>query len=109
MGNYLLDLELFLYIYCLIEIGMGLFDWYRMDRFINHDLKVEYLTVAWSKILVGMIHALLIFLMFRFNIAERISERMPLSVFLIVSLMIGYFINQLIISLIKRVLPRIIY
>lgn len=58
MVNYSRDLEMFFYTISLIMIAWGLIDWYRMDRLIDNDLKVQYLTAVWSKISLGLFLAL---------------------------------------------------
>jgi uncharacterized membrane protein YidH (DUF202 family) len=64
MVNYLWNLELFYYIILLIIIVSGFIDWYRMDRLIDNDLKVQYLTAVWSKISIGLFLALYFFIYF---------------------------------------------
>ncbi|MDO9593270.1 MAG: hypothetical protein Q7I98_08840, partial [Erysipelotrichaceae bacterium] len=64
MVNYLWDLEMYFYTITLIMIAWGFLDWYRMDRLIDNDLKAKYLTVVWSKISLGLVSALFIFIQF---------------------------------------------
>jgi hypothetical protein len=107
MVNYLWDLELYYYIIILIIIASGFIDWYRMDRLIDNDLKVKYLTVVWSKISVGLISALYIFILFRFNISERVIEFMPLYVFVVIWSISAYLVSRFVMFIVKIVLTRI--
>jgi hypothetical protein len=107
MDNYLWDLEMFFYIIILIMIASGFIDWYRMDRLIDNDLKVKYLTVVWSKISVGLISALYIFILFRFNISERVIEFMPLYIFAIISSISAYLVSRFVMFIVKSVLTRV--
>ena len=107
MVNYLWDLEMFFYIITLIMIAWGFLDWYRMDRLIDNDLKVQYFTVVWSKISIGFITALYFFIYFRFNISERITEFMPFYIFVVISSISLHLLGRFVIFAVKSVLTRI--
>ena len=107
MVNYLWDLEMFFYTISLIMIALGLFDLYRMDRLIDNDLKVKYLTVIWSKISAGLISALYIFILFRSNIAEQVNGSPLIYVLSLLIMGLTYFVNRLVIFTVKKVLTRI--
>jgi hypothetical protein len=107
MVNYLWNLELFYYIVLLFIIVSGFIDWYRMDRLIDNDLKVQYLTAVWSKISIGLILALYFFIYFRFNIYERVIEFMPFYVFVLIISISVYLVSRFIMFAVKSVLTRI--
>lgn len=107
MVNYLWNLELFYYIVLLFIIVSGFIDWYRMDRLIDNDLKVHYLTAVWSKISIGLLLALYFFIYFRFNIFERITEFMPFYVFVLIISISVYLVSRFIMFAVKSVLTRI--
>ena len=107
MVNYLWDLELFYYIILLFIIVSGFIDWYRMDRLIDNDLKVQYLTAVWSKISIGLFLALYFFIYFRFNIYERVIEFMPFYVFVLIISISVYLVSRFIMFAVKSVLTRI--
>lgn len=107
MVNYLWDLELYFYTITLIMIVWGLFDMYRMDRLIDNDLKVKYLTVIWSKISLGLVSALYIFIQFRFNISERVIEFMPFNIFVVIWSISAYLVSRFVMLAVKSVLTRI--
>ena len=107
MVNYLWDLELFYYIILLFIIVSGFIDWYRMDRLIDNDLKVQYLTAVWSKISLGLFLALYFFIYFRFNIYERVIEFMPFYVFVLIISISVYLVSRFIMFAVKSVLTRI--
>ena len=107
MVNYLWDLEMYFYTITLIMIAWGFLDWYRMDRLIDNDLKAKYLTVVWSKISLGLVSALFIFIQFRFNISERVIEFMPFNFFVIIWSISAYLVSRFVVFAVKSVLTRI--
>ena len=107
MVNYLWDLELFCYIVLLFIIVSGFIDWYRMDRLIDNDLKVQYLTAVWSKISIGLVTALYFFIYFRFNIYERVIEFMPFYVFVVISSISIHLLGRFVIFAVKSLLTRV--
>jgi hypothetical protein len=107
MFNYSWVLEIFFYTITLTVIARGLFDLYRMDRLIDNDLKVKYLTVIWSNISLGLILALYIFILFRFNISERVKEFMPFYIFVVIISVAAYLVSRFVMFTVKSVLTRI--
>jgi len=107
MVNYLWGLEIFFYTITLTVIARGLFDLYRMDRLIDNDLKAKYLTVVWSKISLGLVSALYIFIQFRFNISERLIEFMPFYIFVVIWSISAYLVSRFVMLAVKSVLTRI--
>ncbi len=107
MVNYLWDLELYFYTITLIMIVWGLFDMYRMDRLIDNDLKVKYLTEIWTKISVGLISALYIFILFRSNIVEQVKDMMSIYLLGFIVMILTHFVIRLIKIAVKKVLTRI--
>ncbi|MDP2814550.1 MAG: hypothetical protein Q8S15_10210 [Erysipelotrichaceae bacterium] len=107
MANYTRDLEMFFYTISLIMIAWGLFDMYRMDRLIDNDLKVKYFTVVWSKISLGLISALYIFILFWSDIIEHVKAMMPIYVLSLIVMVLTYFVSRLVIFTVKKVLTII--